>query len=117
MSKFCQEIKDAGEIGEKFLRYIATAKDITLFAPSNSAWDDGNLKNIVRRGNDFEELLKLHVVPNKVLFMDDILRNNQDHVRIKKLTLFCVERKHFFKGISCTYEYCTQRFVFQCGLW
>lgn len=83
LSKFCQEIKDAGEIGEKFLRYIETAKDITLFAPSNSAWDDGNLKNIVRRGNDFEELLKLHVVPNKVLFMDDILRNNQDHVRIK----------------------------------
>lgn len=81
LSKFCQEIKDAGVIGENFLRYIATAKDITLFAPSNSAWDDDNLKNIVRRGKDFEELLKLHIVPNKVLFMDDILRNNQDHVR------------------------------------
>lgn len=112
MSKFCQEIKDAGLIGENFLRYIATAKDVTVFAPSNSAWDDGNLKNIVRRGKEFEELLKLHVVPNKVLFMDDILRNNQDHVCHQMVFNLALKTDWFCLGLPCSYQQYKERFVF-----
>lgn len=111
LSKFCQEIKDSGAVGETFLRYLANSKDLTLFAPSNSAWDDDNLKNIVRRSKDFEELLKLHVVPNKVLFMDDILKDNQDHVSLSqifgKATLLfifirCIEHRRIVREKICT---------------
>lgn len=34
--------------GEEFMRRVNEIKDVTLFAPSNEAWSDPNLRNIIR---------------------------------------------------------------------
>lgn len=80
MSKFYQEIKDAGQIGEDFLATISRARDLTLFAPSNAAWDDGNLRNLIRDKREFQNILNMHLVPDRRLLLDDIMRNNENQV-------------------------------------
>lgn len=79
-SQFCQEIMDAGPVGKEFMRMIEHSQDMTLFAPSNKAWDDGNLKNMLRDQSRMKDILNMHLVPNKRLYMENIMDNNRRHV-------------------------------------
>lgn len=36
------------DVGGEFMQTIINMKDVTLFAPSNDAWNDPNLQNIIR---------------------------------------------------------------------
>lgn len=82
LSKFCQEIADAGEVGQEFMRTIERAHEsITLFAPSNAAWDDGNLKNLLRDPQSMKEILYMHLVLDKRLFLENIADSHKRHVR------------------------------------
>lgn len=80
LSKFYQAIKDAGPIGDEFLSAIGRSSDVTLFAPSNAAWDDGNLRNILRDKRQFQDILKMHLVTDKRLLLDDIARDRERNV-------------------------------------
>ncbi|XP_065157885.1 fasciclin-1 isoform X3 [Atheta coriaria] len=80
LSKFCQEIADAGEVGQEFMRTIERAHEsITLFAPSNAAWDDGNLKNLLRDPQSMKEILYMHLVLDKRLFLENIADSHKRH--------------------------------------
>lgn len=43
--KFNEAIMDSGDV---FMNTINNLKDVTLFAPSNKAWMDANLQNVIR---------------------------------------------------------------------
>lgn len=46
--KFNEAIMDSGDV---FMNTINNLKDVTLFAPSNQAWMDANLQNVIRYGD------------------------------------------------------------------
>lgn len=43
--KFYEVIMD---VGGEFMQTVNSMKDITLFAPSNEAWNDPTVQNIIR---------------------------------------------------------------------
>lgn len=45
--KFYEVIMDLGATNQ-FLKELTVAKDITLFAPSNEAWKEPSVQNIIR---------------------------------------------------------------------
>ncbi|KRT80042.1 hypothetical protein AMK59_6714, partial [Oryctes borbonicus] len=76
LSRFYQEIVDSGDVGNEFMQTIQRAHSVTLFAPRNAAWDDGNLKNLLRDKSKFRDLLNMHLVVEDKLYMDKIRENN-----------------------------------------
>ncbi|XP_017776262.1 PREDICTED: fasciclin-1 isoform X2 [Nicrophorus vespilloides] len=80
LSKFCQEIADAGDVGKEFMRTIERSHDLTLFAPSNAAWDDGNLKSLLRDPVKMREILNMHLVVDKRLYLENIIKDHNRHV-------------------------------------
>uniref|UniRef100_A0A1B0EZU3 FAS1 domain-containing protein n=1 Tax=Lutzomyia longipalpis TaxID=7200 RepID=A0A1B0EZU3_LUTLO len=54
-------------------------KDVTLFAPSNEAWSDSNLNNIIRNRERMREILNLHIVRDR-LNTDKIKTNNLNQI-------------------------------------
>lgn len=36
------------DLGGELMQQLAKMQDVTLFAPSNEAWEDSNLKNLIR---------------------------------------------------------------------
>lgn len=45
---------------------ITRLQDITLFVPSNAAWEDESVKRIVQDKHRFKEILDLHYVREKL---------------------------------------------------
>lgn len=51
LCKFYEVIMDLGEHNQ-FLNELTVAKDITLFAPSNEAWGEISVQNVIRCGKE-----------------------------------------------------------------
>ncbi|XP_034949824.1 fasciclin-1 isoform X2 [Chelonus insularis] len=61
--KFYQAMRD---YGDDFIDVITRHKDITVFAPSNAAWDEEGVKHIVQDKKRFREILNLHYVQERL---------------------------------------------------
>ncbi|XP_044002634.1 fasciclin-1 isoform X3 [Aphidius gifuensis] len=61
--KFYQAIAD---YGDNFMDTITRLQDITLFAPSNAAWEEEGVKHILQDRKRFKEILNLHYVKEKL---------------------------------------------------
>lgn len=66
--------------GDVFMNTINNLKDVTLFAPSNKAWMDANLANVIRDKERMSEILNLHIVRDR-LTTDRIRQSNANSVR------------------------------------
>ncbi|XP_026321959.1 fasciclin-1 isoform X3 [Hyposmocoma kahamanoa] len=78
LSKFYEVIMDLGP-NNPFLNELMNAKDVTLFGPSNDAWNERSVQHIVRNHQKLKEILNLHLVRER-LPMDLILQNNQNQL-------------------------------------
>ncbi|XP_049869898.1 fasciclin-1 isoform X1 [Pectinophora gossypiella] len=78
LCKFYEVIMDLGT-NNQFLVELSTGKDLTLFAPSNEAWNEFSVQNIMRNHPRLNEILKLHLVRER-LPMDLILQNNLNQI-------------------------------------
>lgn len=74
--KFYEIIRDTG--GD-FMDRITKMRDLTLFAPSNSAWEDSNLNNLIRDRKKMKEILDMHLVERK-LTSEVIISSNEKQV-------------------------------------
>ena len=59
---------------------IQRAHSITLFAPSNDAWDDNNLRNLLVDKSRIRDILNMHLVVDDRLYLDTIVENNKKQV-------------------------------------
>lgn len=48
------------------MQRVNSMKDITLFAPTNEAWSDPVVQNIIRDKARMRDILNLHVVKNRM---------------------------------------------------
>lgn len=97
LSKFFEVIQD---FGSEFVQQIRRMKDVTLFAPSNEAWSDSNLNNIIRNRDRMREILNLHIVRDR-LNTDKIKTNNLNQVSKLSVKLdykVIIDMKRIFKG-------------------
>ncbi|RVE43404.1 hypothetical protein evm_011941 [Chilo suppressalis] len=78
LCKFYEVIMDLGS-NNQFLKELNVAKDITLFAPSNEAWNEPSVQNIVRNHQKLKDILNLHLVRER-LPMDAIIHNNMNQI-------------------------------------
>ncbi|XP_039749845.1 fasciclin-1 isoform X1 [Pararge aegeria] len=76
LCKFYEVIMDLGEHNQ-FLNELIQAKDITLFAPSNEAWNEISVQNVIRNHQKLQEILNLHLVRER-LPLDAIIHNNMN---------------------------------------
>jgi len=74
--KFYEVIRDTE--GD-FMDRITRMRDLTLFAPSNTAWLDSNLNNLVRDRAKIKEILNMHLI-EKRLTMEQITNANLQSV-------------------------------------
>lgn len=93
LSKFYQVIQDSGSIGKDFLRAVNRGH-VTLFAPSNEAWDDGNLKNLIGNAK-LKDILEMHLIDDQKLSLNNIEENNR-----KNVIFFCFFSKYNFKFLT-----------------
>lgn len=63
LHKFFEVIMDSG--GE-FMRTVNELKDVTLFAPSNEAWNDPGVRSILQDKRKMASILNLHLVRYRV---------------------------------------------------
>ncbi|XP_023947729.2 fasciclin-1 isoform X2 [Bicyclus anynana] len=78
LCKFYEVIMDLGE-HNPFLNELTMAKDITLFAPSNEAWNEISVQNIIRNHHKLLDILNLHLVRER-LPLDAIIHNNMNQI-------------------------------------
>ncbi|CAK1546048.1 unnamed protein product [Leptosia nina] len=78
LCKFYEVIMDLGP-NNQFLNELNLAKDITLFAPSNDAWNDNSVQNILRNHQKLREILSLHLIRER-LPLDVIIQNNMNQI-------------------------------------
>ncbi|XP_030025559.1 fasciclin-1 isoform X1 [Manduca sexta] len=78
LCKFYEVIMDLGA-NNQFYTELTLAKDITLFAPSNEAWAEFSVQNIIRNHQKLMEILNLHLVRER-LPMDAIIHNNMNQI-------------------------------------
>ncbi|KAK9880989.1 hypothetical protein WA026_014336 [Henosepilachna vigintioctopunctata] len=79
LSKFVNAINRSGSIGEDFFRRLNhSGGEVTLFAPCNAAWDnDLALDALVQDPVKFREILNMHLIVDKKLYVDKIIKNRQ----------------------------------------
>ncbi|XP_028030956.1 fasciclin-1 isoform X2 [Bombyx mandarina] len=78
LCKFYEVLMDLGP-NNQFYTELTLAKDITLFAPSNEAWAELSVQNIIRNHQKLKEILNLHLVRER-LPMDAIIHNNMNQL-------------------------------------
>ncbi|XP_014254837.2 fasciclin-1 isoform X4 [Cimex lectularius] len=71
--KFYEVIRD---VGGDLMERMTQMRELTLFAPSNAAWKDPSLNNILRDTRKIREILHMHLVEEK-LPLDRIIEGNQ----------------------------------------
>lgn len=86
MSKFYQVIQDSGDIGKEFLRKIEKAHQITLFAPSNAAWEEDHLKDLIQDPR-MREIFNMHLLDDQRLPLAKIMDKIKNRVNIINLLL------------------------------
>ncbi|CRK94485.1 CLUMA_CG007991, isoform A, partial [Clunio marinus] len=74
--KFYEVIMD---VGGEFMTTINSMRDVTLFAPSNEAWNRPEVRNIIGNKQKMREILNLHLV-NERLNSDKIRANNNNQI-------------------------------------
>ncbi|KAK0161204.1 hypothetical protein PV327_009699 [Microctonus hyperodae] len=74
--KFYQMIRD---YGGNFMESITRQQDITLFAPSNAAWNEEGVRHILQDKERFKEILNLHFVRER-LPLDKIKQKSVNQV-------------------------------------
>ncbi|KAF7270341.1 hypothetical protein GWI33_016702 [Rhynchophorus ferrugineus] len=81
LNKFVNAIKNLEGAGDDILRTIEKSQDVTLFAPCNAALE-GHLvmDNIFRNKEKFLEILKLHLVVDNRLYVDTVMKRNQNKI-------------------------------------
>jgi len=72
LNKLYEVIMDHG--GE-FMTEITNMKSLTLFAPSNAAWENANLNHILQTKDKVKDILRMHLVAEK-LPLEKILSEN-----------------------------------------
>lgn len=77
LTKFWEAVND---FDPEFVNRMRNMKDLTVFAPSNDAWNDPNLQNIIRNRHRMAEILSLHLVRDR-LNTEKIKNNNVNQVR------------------------------------
>ncbi|XP_057339478.1 fasciclin-1 isoform X3 [Microplitis mediator] len=82
--KFYQAIRD---YGDDFMDIITRLQDITLFAPSNAAWDEEGVKHILQDKKRFKDILNLHYVREKLPL---------DKIKQKSLNQMPLDGKGFY---------------------
>ncbi|XP_037975018.2 fasciclin-1 isoform X2 [Plutella xylostella] len=76
LCKLYEVVMDLGP-NNQFLSELHNLKDLTLFAPSNEAWNEYSVQNVIRNHQKLQEILKLHLVRER-LPMDLIIHNNMN---------------------------------------
>jgi uncharacterized surface protein with fasciclin (FAS1) repeats len=61
--------------GGEFMTEITNMKSLTLFAPSNAAWENAKLDNILQTKDKVKDILRMHLVAEK-LNLEKILTEN-----------------------------------------
>uniref|UniRef100_A0A1B6D4C3 FAS1 domain-containing protein n=1 Tax=Clastoptera arizonana TaxID=38151 RepID=A0A1B6D4C3_9HEMI len=74
--KFYEVIRD---VDGDFMERITKMKDVTLFAPSNSAWRDSKLTNLLQDKSKIRDILNMHLVEEK-LPLEKIIYYNKNEV-------------------------------------
>ncbi|GAB0092810.1 fasciclin-1 [Sergentomyia squamirostris] len=72
LNKFYEVIM---KVGSNFMQSINGMKNVTLFAPSNEAWANSNLDNMIKDPEKMKDILNLHIVRDR-LTIDKIKKNN-----------------------------------------
>lgn len=76
--------------GGDFMDRINKMKELTLFAPSNHAWKDPNLRGLIQDKNRMREILNMHVVEEK-LSLEKIIEKNVNQVIYLKADYYCLK--------------------------
>ncbi|XP_055384345.1 fasciclin-1-like isoform X2 [Condylostylus longicornis] len=63
LHKFYETIMD---IGGEVLGEIASLPNVTILAPSNEAWDNANINNVIRNREKMKDILNMHVIRDRV---------------------------------------------------
>lgn len=77
--KFYEIMKDS-EYGNHFMNTLTRLGSGTLFAPSNAAWQDDNIRNILLNSDRMREILNLHLVKDQRLSVERIKQNINQQV-------------------------------------
>ncbi|GLV45379.1 Fasciclin 1 [Carabus blaptoides fortunei] len=80
LSKFNQIMADS-DPGRKFLASLKHLRDATVFAPSNAAWQDDNLRNIMANEDKMREILNMHLIKDQRLSVERIRQNNENQAQ------------------------------------
>lgn len=81
LSKFYEIMKDQ-EYGQQFLKSLERVTSGTIFAPSNAAWQDDNIRNILLNNEKMREILDMHLVKDQRLSVEKIRQNINQQVKI-----------------------------------
>ncbi|CAH1730246.1 unnamed protein product [Chironomus riparius] len=73
--KFYEVIMD---VGGEFMQAINSMRDVTLFAPSNEAWNRPEVRNILANKQKMREILNLHLVSER--YSAEKIRSNNNQI-------------------------------------
>ncbi|KAG5673151.1 hypothetical protein PVAND_003219 [Polypedilum vanderplanki] len=73
--KFYEVIMD---VGGEFMQAINNMKEVTLFAPSNEAWNRPEVRNILANKQKMREILNLHLVSDR--YSAEKIRSNNNQI-------------------------------------
>lgn len=68
------------DVGGTFMETVNSMKDITLFAPSNEAWNDPGVQNIMRDKAKMRDILNMHIVRDR-MNIERIRQGTQNSVK------------------------------------
>lgn len=77
------------------MKTIEKTRDITLFAPCNSALEIQMIQNLKRDKAKFLEIIKMHVVVDNKLYVDTVKKQNEHKV---SFTIFFLLIKFQYSG-------------------
>lgn len=78
---------------------ITRMRELTLFAPSNNAWLDSNLNNLVRDRSKIREILNMHLV-EKRLTMENIITQNTGQVNHQQFHILQLHKLYNYLTLS-----------------
>lgn len=90
--KFYEVIMD---VGGEFMQTVNKMNDITLFAPSNEAWNDPMVQNIIRDRNRMRDILNLHLVRDRL--NTERIRQGNTHTIVQIPT--AVDRRNLYFNV------------------
>lgn len=69
------------DVGGELMKTVNENKDVTLFAPSNEAWNDPGVQSILQDRNKMRQILNLHLVRAR-LNVERIRQDSLHHVSV-----------------------------------